>query len=149
VSVTSPSTAARAALKALIEAEFAVEGFTVADDHLHESIGWEGTRLATSPLRERPLAKDNAVLICEIKFQFYGKWKKEIDPETKVNPAKIENYAERFRRAIEAGDPHTSSVWYFNLLEIAYVHDPTGNKTRFEARVDAVTSNSAIWETSG
>lgn len=148
--VTSPSTEARAALKAIIDAEFAVEGFTVLNDRLHESLGNNGTRLGISPNRERLLSGNDTVLTVEIFFQFYGKWNEEIDPTTKVDPAKFENYAERFRRAIEAashvGDSH---LWYFRLLEVNYPPDPTGNKSRFEATLLGYGNNAALVESTG
>lgn len=149
MAVTSPSTQTRAALKTVIESEFSAENFTVLDDRLHESLGDKGVRIGTSPVREYPSSNNMNVLNSEILVQFYGKWRKEIDPTQQVDPSIIEGYAERFRRAVNGADPKTEYVWFFNVLEISYPNDPTGNKTRFEARVLATGENSAIIETSG
>lgn len=147
--VTSPSTTARAVLRGILETEFALEGYPVSDDRLHASIGREGTKIATSPIREIPLNRQDLALTCEILVQFYGRWKDEINNTTSVNPATIEGYAERFRRALLHHDPHTDHVWYFNLTEILYPPDPTDNITRFEAHVTAIGNNSALIETTG
>lgn len=148
--VTAPETVARQAIKAALEAEFASEGFPVYDDRLHESVGGDGkTRIATSPIRSTPMASNKLVLIHEILVQFYGKWNKEVEPLQRVDPARIENFAERFRRAMQSSDPRDPLAWYFDVREVAYPNDPTGNKTRFEARVAVMGNNTALIETTG
>lgn len=149
MTVTAPETTARLKLKQLLDAEFAPEGFATDNDRLHGSIGWKGTRIATSPVRSSPKANDFNVMRMELLVQFYGKWSKEVNPEQKVDPEVIEVFAERFRRALRTGDPNTSSVWFFRLLSISYPPDPTGNLTRFEAQVEAVANNPALLETTG
>lgn len=146
----SPSTETRQIIKALVEAEFATENFKVANDRLHGSLGHDRTRLGCFPGREVASPANYQVLETEVLFQFYGKYTKDVDPEQKVDPEKVEGYAERFRQALEKGNsPGTRAVWYFDVLEIAYPPDPTGNMTRFEARVLARGENSNLVETTG
>lgn len=148
--VTSAETAARAVIKAALETEFAAEGFPVYDDHLHESLGWDGkTRIGTSPIDSAPLASNEQVLVIRVKVQFYGKWNKEVDPDQRVDPGRIEEYAERFRRRMQTSDPHTDTNWYIRVRRVAYPKDPTGNMTRFEAEVAVIGNNSALIETVG
>lgn len=148
--VTSPLTEARAAIKAIMEAEFAAEAFPVRDDHIHESLGHEGTVIGISPIRSILFPGDANTRQHEVKVQFYGRWKKEIDAETRVDPVTVETYAERFLRAIQSTDVVGSQrVWYFMVTELTFPHDPTGNKTRFEATVVSYGDNSSILETTG
>lgn len=150
MAVTAPETAARNAIKAALALEFAAEGFPIYDDRLHPSLGGEGkTRIATSPIRSTPMASNKMVLITEILVQFYGKWTKKVDNEQQVDPLRIETFAERFRRRMHISDPHRPDAWYFDVREITYPHDPTGNITRFEARVAVVGNNPALIETTG
>lgn len=149
MSVTSPETQARQTLITVLQTEFAPEGFNVVSDRLHGSVGWNGTRIGVSPVQSVTMTRDNQVLMPELLVQFYGKWNKEINPDQQVDPAKIENFAERFRRALEDSDPRTTYVWFFRLRRINYPPDPTGNITRFEATVEAFGQNSALIETTG
>lgn len=150
MSVTSGGTEARLALNAIINAEFAAEHITAINDRLHESLGVDGTRVGTSPNRQRPLPGQELVMTYEIHVQFYLKWRSEIDPKTRVDPAPIETYAERFLRAIQ-GNPRVGDarLWFFKVTDINYPLDPTGNKTRFEATVLAYGNNSGLMETTG
>lgn len=148
--VTSPTTTARLALMAVLADEFSVEGFTVVGDILHRSLGRDGkTRIGVSPLQETQYSRNALVNEPRLLVQFYGAWPDKIDPKTTVDPTKIETYAERFRRALHGHDPKTNTLWFFDKLEITYPHDPTGNATRFEARVTAMGSNSMLVETTG
>ena len=79
-----------------------------------------------------------------IMVQFYGKWQKMVNPDQRVDPALIESYAERLRQAVKSGDPKTDQVWYYRIISVTYVDDPTGNKTRFEANIMAIGTNPAI-----
>lgn len=148
--VTSPMTVARLTLAAAVEAEFVPDGFSVKNDRLHKSLGRNGhTTIGTSPLQEVPLPNDKNLLQYGIFVQFYGGWQDTINPEEVVDPAGIENYAERFKRVLQANDPDQSNIWYFNLAEITYPEDPTGNMTRFEAKVTAYGVNTSHVETTG
>lgn len=148
MTIVAPETEARERIKQLLTTEYAAEGFQVLDDRLDESLGSTGTRIGVSPITSRPMPSNENVLATAILVQFYGKYKLAIDPKTKVDPAIIETYAERFRRAIRTGDPKTPGVWFFKVLEVNFVNDPTGNKSRFEAQILAYGNNSALLETS-
>lgn len=145
MTVVAPETLARQALKGIIEAEFAADNFQVLDDKLDASLGSGGPRIGTSPVTSRTSAKNANIMAMQIFVQFYMKWKKQINPEQRVDPSVIELIAERFRRALYASRNVGTSdaVWYFDLSEINFVDDPTGNKTRFEAYVVATGNNSA------
>ena len=141
---TAPETLARQHLKTILQTAFAAEQFQVLDDKLAGAVGEGGTRIGLSPVISAPSPQNDKILNMSILVQFYGKWKAEVNPQSKVDPAPIEGYAERFREAIRNNDPKTDQVWYFRVLSITYVDDPTGNKTRFEANVMAVGTNPAV-----
>jgi hypothetical protein len=137
-------------LKQIIDSEFAPEGFVAIHDRLHESLGDEGTRIGISPEEQAPQRGNEVVLATVVLVQFYGKWNKEIDNAQIVDPRRITGYAARFRqRVYTSAAQGSSSVWYYKLLSITYPKDPTGNKTRFEAQVQALGDNTGLTETTG
>jgi hypothetical protein len=142
--VVAPETVARQKLQLILQTAFATEQFKVLMDKLSPSIGSNGVRIGISPIVSAPAPNNEKVLNMSILVQFYGKWKQEVNPDSVIDPALIESYAERFREAILNNDPKTNQVWYFRVLSVTYVDDPTGNKTRFEANVLAVGENPAI-----
>lgn len=134
----------------LADAEFAPEGYVTEDDWLHPSLGHTGTRLACYPVRQRPNANRQIILDTEVMFQFFDAYDRQIDPEQAVSPARIEQFAERFLRALQKGNsPSTDHTWFFNLIDLEYPRDPTGNRTRFEARILVKSGNPSIVETTG
>lgn len=149
--VTSPYSQVADALKAIIDAEWAVEGWTAVHDNLHPAVGMDtSTRIGIAPEEETARAGMIQQNDTSITVKFYRRWDPDVDPTKKVDPRPITEHAERFRRAIKAaGDPGTGAVWFFNLLRIRYPNDPTGNKTRFEADLVAYGNNAAIIETTG
>lgn len=150
MTVTSQATEARLVLNGLLATEYAPEGYSILSDKLDESLGNNGTRIGTSTNRELPQSGQELVMNIELLVQFYGKWKELIDPNMRVDPAAIENYAERFKRAIQTTPgPQNDRVWYYKLLELRYPDDPTGNKTRFEALLLAYGNNTSLVETVG
>jgi hypothetical protein len=85
-----------------------------------------------------------------MEVRFYGIYQKIVDPNLPVDPRIVANYAERFRRALQDAVVSTTGVdamWYFQLVDIEYPRDPTGNRTRFVARLRAWGNNSALVET--
>lgn len=148
--VTDPYTLAADSLKSILEAEFAPEGFRVLHDNLHPAVGIEGTRIGISPESEIPRAGNFLMNDIRINVKFHGRFAGDIDPESRVDPRKVTNFAERFRRAVQAsngiGNQH---VWYWNITSVTYPDDPTGNKTRFHATVLAEGQNSGLVETTG
>lgn len=147
---TSPYAEAAEFLKALIDDEWSVEGWTAIHDNLHPAIGQEGTRIGIAPEEETPRAGNMLFNDIVITVKFYRRWDPDVDYTKKVDPHDIAAHAERFRRAVKAaGDPRTGAVWYFNITRIRYPNDPVGNKTRFEADIVAYGNNSALVETTG
>lgn len=144
-----PETQARHALIASLQDEFATEQIPVESDKLHGSIGHEGPKIGVYPDRTSSSSTNRYVSEIEIVVQFYDRYTLKVDPKQKVSPDKIESYADRFRRKLaeRTTDPRTGSVWYFTLERIDYPDDPTGNKTRFEARLRARGNNTALVET--
>jgi hypothetical protein len=148
--VTDPYEVVATALKALIDAEYSVEGYTAIHDHLHESMGIGKTSIGISPLRQDQLTGNAVVGQTWVKVQFYDVWNPEINPTQQVNPFRITNYADRFRRAVQAqqaGTLGSPEVWWFEVVRIEYPHDPTGNKSRFEATICAYGDNPSLIET--
>lgn len=149
--VTPPETQARESMIALLATEFAAEQFPIRDDKLHASLGSKGTILGVYCDRTVSSPRNRYVSEIEVVVQFYARYDLRVDPEQSVSPKVIEAFADRFRRALQAGgaDPNTGSVWYFTLERIDYPDDPTGNKSRFEAYLRARGNNTALVETTG
>ncbi len=132
------------ALAALITVEFAVELIVPIHDHMHESRGWQGIEVAISPINQKAIG---ASMETNLLVQFYDLWDKQIDPLQQVDPRRITGFADRFRRKVEStqnGSLGTTDVWYFEVVDVWYPHDPTGNKTRFEAEVLGRGDNTAL-----
>lgn len=139
------------ALKTIIDAEFAAEGFTAIYDNLHESLGRFRVDIGIAPTEDTVNGRDALVQETWVEVRFYNFWTDEISPDTVVDPRVIAAYAERFRDAVrraKASDPGTGQVWYFDIRRITYPNDPTGNKSRFHATVRAFGNNAALLETS-
>jgi hypothetical protein len=150
MTVTPPITIARDTLLALLTTEFTADGFLITGDKLHKSLGHDGqTRIGVSPIQEIPWQKDNNVALISLLVQFYGAWEARIDPELQVDPDAVEVYAERFKRRLQGNDPDVATAWYFNLADIVYPEDPTGNITRFEAKVTTYGTNTSLVATTG
>lgn len=144
----APYTQVAAALKTIVDTEFAVEGYTAIHDNLHPAVGLEGTRIGIAPEEETPRAGNMIQQDTLLTLKFYRRWDDDVDPAKKVDPRIIAGFADRFRQALrDSSDIGTDSAWYFNLVRIRYPNDPTGNKTRFEADLIAYGSNSALIET--
>lgn len=139
-------------IKAIIDAVFAAEGFKAKHDDLHESLGHRRVEIGISPLRITPMAQNQSVDQTFIKIQFYGLYKREVDPELQVNPFKVAAYHDRLAVALEtqqAFDPASNDVWYFQITNTEFPRDPTGNKTRFEMTVRAYGGSPGLGETTG
>lgn len=148
--MASPYAEVAEALKAIIDAEYAPEGYTAIHDNLHPAVGQEGTRIGIAPEEESPRGGNMVQQDTVVTVKFYRRWDADVDPTKKVDPRVISEFADRFRNALRnASTPGTSKVWYFNLTRLVYPNDPTGNKTRFEATVTAYGNNAALVETTG
>lgn len=139
-------------LKIVLDATFAPEGLVAAHDDLHESLGFQGARLGISPDERGDIVRGDNALVQEtwLEVKLYGAWTKEVDPTQAVDPRVVTLLAERFRRALQASNQAaTGSMWYYNLMQIRYPRDPTGNRTRFVATLRAFGNNASLVETTG
>jgi len=142
--MSSPATTARNTLITLLSAEFGPDNFAVRPDKLDKSLGFDGAVIGVYPIRERPNSRDRLELQTTIQVQLYGHWDPQTDPNEIVDPSTVEAWADRFRTMIGSyTQTGTSQVWWFQLDEIVYENDPTGNCTRFCATVMARGANPA------
>jgi hypothetical protein len=151
MAVTAPETVARQRLIALLEAEFGGDGVTVKSDKLNESLAQDGHLAGVYPATATENQRQAIELDTVVYVQLFRQWNNLIDATQEVDPADIEEWAERFRRACQGdlgtvGDQH---VWYFNVQRIEYPPDPSGNISRLLATVVVTGENSALLETSG
>lgn len=138
-------------IKAICDAVFDAEGFKAKHDCLHESLGFKRVEIGISPSRITPLPTNASVDQTFILIQFYGLYKREVDPELQVNPFKVAAYHDRLAVALEtqqAQDPTSNDVWYYQIINTEFPRDPTGNKSRFEMTVRALGGSPGL-ETSG
>ena len=145
--VLDPYKIAADKLAELIATEFAAEGVTPLHDKLHESLGNDGIEVAISPIGIRPTIKDNATLETTLLVQFYNIYDREIDPYQQVDPRDVSMFFARFHYALETyqdSNAGNEQVWYFLLSSVDFPDDPTGNKSRFEARVQAFGANQGL-----
>lgn len=146
----SPFEIVATAVKDAFDAEFASEGFTMTFDNLHESLGRNRVDVGISPEEDNVNMRNALVQETWVEVKFYDLWRQEITPDTVVNPTRITSFAQRFRdclRTTSVSTPGTGMVWYFDVRNIRYPNDPTGNKTRFVASVRAYGNNSNLTET--
>lgn len=141
-----PETLVRQRIADVLEAEFtALEPpeITVENDKLPRAAGHDGRhRVAVYPEDTFEVPRDVNVLDIEVTLQFYMAFEPEINEDQAVDPAIIEAIAGRIRRAF-AGQLSgtTNDLWFLRLQRITYPDDPTGNKTRLEARFTARAAN--------
>lgn len=152
MTVTAPETAIRQELIEVLTTEFTVEGFEFRDDKLHEAIGYKlkPGEAVGGVYPERAQGRPNQVLVQEtfVVVQLFGYWKREIDPQTAASPTPVEEWAERIRRATYAAQslPAASNRWFYEVQEVRYPLDPTGNITRLLAIVRAYSDNNGVTE---
>lgn len=120
-------------------------GVVVKGDKLHGSLGTEDAIIGIYPKRTRPWGRDHNVLDCEVVVQYFNNYNLEVNPNESVDPAIIESKVDVLREKLkERIEPATSNCWYFEITEVNYPDDPTGNKSRFEATVLARGNNTAM-----
>lgn len=150
--VTAPETKLRHRLQTALEAEFSTEGIKFLDDKLHDSKGREGAIGGIYPGQTATPLGNELVLEPTVYIQLFGQWTPEVDPDRRIDPAPIEAWAERIRRALKA-DGNQGSVgadehlWYYQVVRIDYPPDPGGNISRLLATVVGKAQNSALVET--
>lgn len=143
----SAMTELRAAIKATVEAEFAAEGLTVLDDKLHESMGTDKAVAGVYPEAERPHSS-GVVGIYVVGLQVFQRWDPQVDPEQKVDPALIEDWAWRLQRRMNPeSNVNGENISYYVVSEVLYPDDATGNKTRFVATLTGYGHNPSMMET--
>jgi hypothetical protein len=146
--VASASTAVRNAVIAALNTEFAAEGITFKHDKMHPAMGLSGPVGAVYPdgETERPGRVIEQVTVVYV--QVFRQWTKEVDPAQEVDPTTTEAWANRVKTRLKgAQNLGTGDVWYFRVTTVAYMDDPTGNRTRFLARVQAHGGNPNLVET--
>lgn len=141
-------------LKTIIDAEFAADGFAAIHDELHESLGFDGTKIGIAPDERGDVVSAGTAVVQEtyVVVRFQNAYNLQVDPRQAVDPRIIANYAERFRRAVRAANsPQYGSeqTWFYTIIDTRYPRDPTGNKTRFFCTIKAQGNNAGLVETTG
>ena len=142
----SAYTIAANALFAICEATY--PDIPVVHDKVHEAVGYRGPRIGISPVRQPMNARNKLVQETWIEIRYMGRWEKEITPDQQVDPRFIAEEAEKLLTAIRLTDVTASGeMWFFNVEQVEYPDDPTGNKTRFYMTLRAWGNNSSLVET--
>jgi hypothetical protein len=151
MTVTAPETVARGRLIAILEAEFGGDGVEVRSDKLNESLAIDKPLGAVYPGVSTENPRNGLVLDTVVYVQLFRRWDNAIDAAQTVDPADIEEWAERLRRACQAdlADQAGEHMWYFRVQRIDFPDDPSGNKSRLLAAVNVDSSNPALVETIG
>jgi hypothetical protein len=141
-------------LATIITTCYTAEGWIPIHDELHESLGWAGTVIGIAPDERGDIVNNANALVQEtwVVVRFQGAYNLKVDPSQSVDPRIVANYAERFRRAIQTANVPsygTAQTWFYDIRDIRYPRDPTGNKTRFFATLRAFGNNSGLVETTG
>lgn len=140
-----PETAARQKVASIIQTAFSAESVTVEPTKLLRAAARDGrTRVACSPDSAAEVPRAVNELEVSLLVQYYLPFDDEPDENRTVDPGPIEAIADRLRRAF---GPNSSGItadqWFIRLRSITYPDDPTGHKTRLEARVTAWCENPA------
>ena len=140
----APSTVARRTVQEIIATEFKDENVQVRSGFADASLGQYGPVASVSPVSEEPGVDDRLQLVTTLALEFFASWQPETDPDIPVDPEVIESYVYRLRLALAAyTQTPDSTIWWFQLDEVVYEPDPTGNITRFVASVTAHGNNPA------
>lgn len=145
----SPYRAAASAIEQILTTEFADLGVVPEHDELHESLAYDGRRrVGIAPLNEAPQAGNNSHWQTFVNIKWYNPWDKMVNNEQAVDPRIAGDYAARANAAImRTTYSWNDDLWFFNVTNIAYPRDPTGNVTRFVMTVVASSANSGLRET--
>lgn len=143
--MTATETLVRTRVKSVVEAEFSSEGYTVENDKLPRAAGRDGRdRLACSPDDATEAFQDVGMLEVTVLLQVYLAFNPKPDENYAVDPVTIEGIADRLRTAFRANSSGTTDdLWFLRLASVTYPDDPTGNKSRLEARIVARAANDA------
>lgn len=143
--MASAATSVRQRVIDIVEAEFAAEGLTVANDKLPRAAGKEGVAVA-AVYPEAEYERPGLVieLVVPVVLQIYLAYDAEPDETIVVDPTVIEDYGDRLRDAFRTqSSGNTGDMWFLRLTRIDYPDDPTGNKSRLEAQIEGHASNYA------
>lgn len=135
------------ALAQILNTIYAPEGLTAVHDDLHPSLGSAETVVGIAPERWQANPQNRTEKWTFVTVKFFHKWDKQINPSQTVDPAIIAEFAERFEQGIvtyRATNLGSGDVWYFDVDQIEFPEDPTGNKTRFHATVRARGNNTVV-----
>lgn len=146
--MTAPITEMRHIIIDALDTEFTPESIVFKSDKLHPAMGLEGPVGGVYPDTER--VRDGRqieqVNVCFV--QVFARWQKEVDPFQVFDPDLVEGWAERLRTALKTVQtPATQQNWFFIVTQVDYMDDPTGNRSRFLARVQGSGENSNLLET--
>lgn len=144
----SAYTIAANALAAICENTFPT--IPVVHDRVHEAVGYKGPRIGIAPIRQPMNSRNKLVQETWIEIRYMGQWNKEITPDQTVDPRIVTEAAEALLNAIRMTDVTASGeMWYFNVEQVEYPPDPTGNHTRFYVTLRAWGNNASLVETTG
>lgn len=136
-----------------VNTEFAAEQLTCLPDRLHEAITH---RAAGVSVDREAVTEAGIVTAVELSLQVFDAVNLQIDPSQQVDPGIIIDWAWRLQRRFQSPHPTDGRMWstldtgnayWFNVVEIGYPLDPTGNKTRFEMEIDGFGPNASLIET--
>lgn len=143
-----PSVAVCEAVAALVDDEFSVEGWETQHDRFGRSKGMgdphDQAIIGVYPEREFPRPARVIQLQVPVVLQFHLGYDAEPDENIVRDPRIVAAFAGRLRRAFAGQNSDVGDgVWFLQLGDIEYPPDPTGNITRFEARIEGTGSNAA------
>lgn len=143
--MASAATTVRQRVIDIVEDEFTAEAITVTNDKLPRAAGKDGaTVAAVYPEAEYERPGRVIELVVPVVLQIYMAYEAEPDETIAVDPTVIEGYADRLREAFRTqSSGNTGDMWFLRLQRIDYPDDPTGNKSRLEARIEGYGNNQA------
>lgn len=151
--MTPPETLTRQRVKSVYASVFATEiannGWPAspADDKLPRGdLAGQGgkVRAAVYPERAYENPRNVTELICPVILQLYLPYEAEPNEYIVVDPGIVEGYAERLRVAFnDNSSGNLPELWFVRLTAVEYPDDPTGNKSRLEARIEGHAQNRA------
>lgn len=138
-----PETTLRNQITSLFETEFTAEGFTVEDTKLLRQAGEDRDRCAIYPEETVPDDRLYNTLRVRVVLQVYPQYDSGPDQTHEQDPGTIEGYADRIRRMVQGTDGvgNTADFWFLKVTGISYPDDPTGKKSRLEARIEGRCEN--------
>lgn len=149
----APITNFRQAIKAVVmdaHPDLVTAGMPIRDDKLHESLGSAGPVAAIYPAGERAHSESGVTNAMMVVVQVFLRYDLQIDPEQTVDPGIVEQRAFEFQQAVQrATSPRNQGVWFYNVVDIDYPDDPTGNKSRYVVTLEGFGDRPTLIETAG